>query len=109
MQLPDKKKSYITYWSPRARLNGKDKYYKTNRMYLVRTFLNIDEEDAFEFLIQYFDYLTKPENGNSYCLVDKNKDGNYVLPAKYFKSRLQEIIQLIGIDVLNVEKFHNLI
>ncbi|MFR1525115.1 MAG: DEAD/DEAH box helicase [Bacilli bacterium] len=88
LQLPDKKKSYITYWSPRARLNGKDKYYKTNRMYLVRTFLNIDEEDAFEFLIQYFDYLTKPENGNSYCLVDKNKDGNYVLPAKYFQVKI---------------------
>lgn len=88
LQSPEKKRSTISDWMPRNKNGKQDEYYKTNRLYYVTHFLNIDVKEASEFLDQYFDYLTKPEFGNSYCLIDKNKDGNYILPAKYFQVKI---------------------
>lgn len=88
LQAPDKKKSTIYDWSPRNKKGKHDDFYKTNRLYFVTNFLKIDAKEAAEVLDQYFDYLTKPEYGNLCCLEDKNKEGNYVLPAKYFQVRI---------------------
>ena len=44
-------------------------------MYYVCRTLGITEQESADFLQQYFDYLTKPEYGNNYCLDDINKDG----------------------------------
>lgn len=88
LQAPDKKKSTISDWSPRNKNGNPNVFYKTNRLYHVTHFLNINEKDATEFLDQYFDYLSKPEYDNLYYLDDKNKDGNYVLPAKYFQVKI---------------------
>lgn len=88
LQAPDKKKTIVSDWLPRNKTGNPDAFYKTNRLYYVTHFLNISEKEAAEFLEQYFDYLSKPDNGNPYCLEDKNKDGNYVLPAKYFQVKV---------------------
>ncbi len=84
LQAPDKKKSTVSNWTPKNKPGKLEEYYKPNRLYYVTNILKINERDAVDFLEQYFDYLTKPEYGNAYCLIDKNKDGNYVLPARYF-------------------------
>jgi superfamily II DNA or RNA helicase len=88
LQSPDKKKATVTDWIPRNKKNNKDEYYKTNKLYYVIKYLDLSEKDAAEFLEQYYDYLTDPENGNEYCMEDKNNDGTFVLPAKYFRVRI---------------------
>ena len=88
LQSPDKKRITVTDWSPRNKSGSHDEFYKTNKLYYVTHFLGISQKDAAEFLDQYFDYLTKPECGNSCCMVDKNKDGTYVLPAKYIQIQI---------------------
>lgn len=88
LQSPDKKKITVTDWSPRNKGGNQDEFYKTNKLYYVTQFLNVSQKEAAEFLDQYFDYLTKPEYGNSYCLIDKNKDGTYVLPARFMQVRI---------------------
>lgn len=88
LQSPDKKRSTVTDWVARNKKDKQDEYYKTNKLYYVMNYLNLSAKDAAEFLEQYFDYLTNPENGNNYCMEDKNNDGTYVLPAKYFRVRI---------------------
>lgn len=88
LQSPDKKKITVSDWMPRNKGGKKDQFYKTNKLYYVTHFLGISEAEASEFLDQYFDYLTKPENGNKYLMVDKNKDGTFVMPAKYFQVKI---------------------
>lgn len=83
MQSPDKKRATVSNWMPKSKANGKG-YYKSSRLYYVCTTLNISEERAIDFLIQYFDYISNPEYGNPYCMDDLNKDGTYVLRAKHF-------------------------
>lgn len=88
LQAPDKKRVTVTDWAPRNKGGNHDEFYKTNKLYYVTKFLGISQKKAADFLDQYFDYLTKPDYGNSYCLIDKNKDGTYVLPAKYIQVRI---------------------
>lgn len=88
LQSPDKKKITVTDWSPRNKSGNHDEFYKTNKLYYVTHFLGISQKNAAEFLDQYFDYLTKPECGNPYCMDDKNKDGTYVLPAKHIQIKI---------------------
>lgn len=88
LQSPDKKKTTVTDWSPRSKKANKNEFYRNNRLYYVTKSLKISEADAAEFLNEYFDYLTVPDNGNEYCFVDKNKDHTFVLPAKYFRIRV---------------------
>lgn len=84
LQSPDKKRKTVTDWMPHAKKGSNGGYYKTNRLYYVCNTLNISEKDAIDFLHQYFEYLTKPEYGNPFCLEDINKDNTYVLRAKNF-------------------------
>jgi len=88
MQSPDKKRSTVSNWAPRNKGSNAEEYYKTNRMYYVCNTLGVPEKDAFAFLKDYFDYLTKPEYGNSYCMEDPNRDGTYVMPAHHFRVRV---------------------
>lgn len=88
LQSPSKKRITVTDWLPRNKQGNHDEFYKTNKLYYVTHFLGISQKEAADFLDEYFEYLTKPENGNSYCMVDKNKDGTYVLPAKYMQVKI---------------------
>ncbi|MCH5323867.1 MAG: DEAD/DEAH box helicase [Eubacterium sp.] len=83
MQSPDKKRTTVSNWMPKSKGEGKG-FYKSNRLYYVCKTLNISEEQAVDFLTQYFEYLSKPELGNPYCMDDINKNGTYVLRAKNF-------------------------
>lgn len=78
-----KKKATISNWAPKNRKDKVDEYYISNKLYLVCRVLNIDQAGGYDFLKQYFDFLTDPEN-NAYCLEDINKNGTFVLPAKHF-------------------------
>lgn len=88
LQSPDKKRVTVTDWMPRNKNGKQDEFYKTNKLYYVMSFLEITAKEAYDFLNQYFEYLTKPDYGNEYCLIDKNKDGTYVLPSKYFRVKI---------------------
>lgn len=88
LQSPDAKKSTVMDWMPRNKGDKKDKFFKTNRLYYVTHFLGISEQEAVVFLEDYFDYLTKEDYGNNYLMVDKNKNGTFVMPAKYFRVRI---------------------
>lgn len=83
-------KSTITNWSPKTKNGKQNEFYKTNKLYYTTKLLKISEQEAANLLDQYFDYLTKPEYENQYCLIDKNKDGTYVLPAKYFEVKIAD-------------------
>ena len=87
LQSPDKKMSTVTDWVARTKKNKQNEFYKTNKLYYVMNYLKLSARDAAEFLEQYFEYLTDPEC-NSCCMVDKNNDGTYALPAKYFRVRI---------------------
>lgn len=78
--------SYVNSWMPKQKATGDKKYYKNSRLYYVINYLGISEENAVKFLELYFDYLTNPKN--PYCMIDKNKDKSYVLPAKYFRVKI---------------------
>ena len=88
MQSPDKKRATVSNWMPKSKHGGNGGYYKSNRLYYVCNILNIGEEEAIQFLEQYFEYLSKPEYGNLYCMDDVNKDGTYVIKAKNFLVRI---------------------
>lgn len=88
IQSPDKKKAIIVDWSPRNKKNKTDEFYRTNKMYYVMNYLHLSESDAATFLNDYFEYLTDPSIGNAYCMIDKNNDRTFVLPAKYFRVRI---------------------
>lgn len=81
---PENNKSHIIGWMPRSK-KGKNEFYRSNKLNYVMKCLNINEHEANDFLDEYFEYLTNPAGINEYCLEDKNKDGNYVLPAKYIQ------------------------
>lgn len=81
-------KTTISSWMPKHKNGKENDYFRTNKLYYVTHFLKIDNNCAIEFLDQFFDYLTKPECGNEYCMVDKNKDCTYVLPAKYLQVKI---------------------
>lgn len=83
MQSPDKKRATVSNWLPREKPN-KTGFYKSNRLHYVCSTLGISEEKAFDFLEQYFEYLSGPTCDNPYCMEDLNKDGTYVLRAKHF-------------------------
>lgn len=87
MQSPDKKRSTVSNWMPKSKGDNKG-YHKSNRLYYVCSILKISEKEAVDFLTNYFDYLSKPENGNPYCMDDLNKDGTYVLRAKHFNVKI---------------------
>lgn len=87
-QSSENKKATVSNWMPKNKLGKNNEYYKTNRLYYVMNFLNVGVEKAVDFLNQYFDYLTDEECGNKYLLIDKNKDGTYVIPAKYFQIKI---------------------
>lgn len=78
------KRSYIANWLPKQYKGKDDSYYTSYKLYITSKILKIDKEKASELLKNYWDYLTHPELGNSYCMVDINKDGTYSMPAKNF-------------------------
>lgn len=86
-QVPERKRSTVSNWMPRSKSNGNG-YYRSNRLYYVCSTLGISEEEAIDFLKQYFDYLSNPEYGNPYCMDDLNKDDTYVLRAKHFTVKI---------------------
>ena len=86
IQTSDKKKNTIFEWLPKHRQGKEEIFYKTNRLYYVKKYLNVDDEKAADFLEIYFDYLTS--TNNEYQLEDRNKDKTYAIPAKYFQVKI---------------------
>ena len=75
-------------WAPTAKTNKENEFYSNYKMYLICYTLNIDEKSANDFLKDYFDFLTKPEYGNNYCMRDLKRNGSYVMPVKYFRVKI---------------------
>lgn len=90
LKAPEDKRITVTSFAPRNKQGKQNEFYKTNKMYYVCRTLGITEQEAADFLQQYFDYLTKPEYGNNYCLDDINKDGTYVVRAKSFLVKINK-------------------
>lgn len=61
---------------------GERKYYRSNKLYITKKVLKLNDEKAVEFLEQYWDYLVSDEN--EYKLHTKDGKGYFVY-AKYFK------------------------
>ena len=85
IQSPDKRLSTVFEWSPKHLKGKEDKFVKTNRLYYVKRFLKLDDNQAAEFLDMYFDYLVENEE---YPLSDVNKDRTYAVPAKFFQVKI---------------------
>lgn len=83
IQDNDNKKKTIFEWSPKIKKGKINEYTKTIRLDITKKILKFNDENAANFLDQYFDYLT----ANEY-LIDKNKDNTYVLKASDFKVRI---------------------
>ena len=71
--------------TPFTTKSGEKKYYRSNKLLLTKKNLNLDDDNAVEFLSQYWDYLVS--DNNKYKLQTKDGKGYYV-PAKYFKANL---------------------
>ena len=68
--------------TPRILKSGEKKYYRSNKLWLTKKILKIDDEKAVEFLSNYWDYLVS--DNNEYKLQTNDGRG-YLLPAKSFK------------------------
>lgn len=79
----------ISGWMPKAKHGKNNEYYKSSKLYYVTKSLGISQKEAVDFLEQYFDFLIDSES-NKFHLVSPNKDGLYVIPAKYFKVLIPE-------------------
>ena len=88
LKSPDNKRITVASFAPRNKPGKNDEFYKNNKTYYVCRTLGIPESEAASFLKDYFDYLTKAEYGNIYCMEDINKDGTYVLRAKNFSIKI---------------------
>lgn len=84
----DDKTPSVSNWMPRSRGGNAEQYFKNNKMYYVTHSLKICEREAAEFLEAYFDYLTKPENGNPCCMIASGNGQTYVMPAKFFEVQI---------------------
>ena len=62
--------------------SGEKKYYHSNKLLLTKKILNIDDENAVDFLSNYWDYLVS--DNNEYKLQTKDGKG-YSVPARFFK------------------------
>ena len=72
----NKNSQLVTNWLPTQKNNASKTFYKTNKLYYTMKYLNCNEEKAYEFLKNYYQYLTEPQFGNEYLLVDPNKEKN---------------------------------
>ncbi|MDD3960511.1 MAG: DEAD/DEAH box helicase [Bacteroidales bacterium] len=69
--------------TPRTLKSGEKKYYRSNKLFLTKKVLNIDDENAVDFLSNYWDYLVS--DNNEYKLQTKDGKG-YSVPARFFKA-----------------------
>lgn len=58
--------------------NGEQKYYRQNKMGVVKDFLRVDDEGAIEFLGSYWDYLTGKAMPNPYPLQTSDGRGYFM-------------------------------
>jgi Distinct helicase family with a unique C-terminal domain including a metal-binding cysteine cluster len=69
--------------TPYTLKNGEKKYYRSNKLWLTKKILKLDDDNAVNFLSNYWDYLVS--DSNKYKLQTKDGKG-YFLPAKYFNT-----------------------
>lgn len=58
--------------------NGEQKYYRQNKMGVVKDFLRVDDEGAIEFLDNYWDYITGKVMPNLYPLQTSDGRGYFM-------------------------------
>lgn len=69
--------------TPRLLKSGEKTYYRSNKLFITKRTLNLDDEGAVEFLSNYWDFLIS--DSNKYKL--KSEDGKgYYIPARHFKT-----------------------
>lgn len=71
--------------TPRILKSGEKKYYRSNKLLLTKKILNLNDDNAVEFLSNYWDYLVS--DNNKYKLQTNDGKGHFV-PANYFKTNL---------------------
>lgn len=58
--------------------NGEKKYYRQNKMEVVKDFLQVDDQEAYDFLDNYWDYLTGKAMPNNYSLQTSDGRGYFM-------------------------------
>lgn len=69
--------------TPYTLKSGEKKYYRSNKLLITKKILNLDDNNAVEFLSHYWDYLVS--DSNKYKLQTNDGKG-YFVPAKFFKT-----------------------
>jgi len=87
----------------RQKVNGEMSYYNSNKLTLTKNFLKITDEEAVEFLDNYWEGVLKSGN---YPIISKDGKGYYI-PAKCFKIFLGKNAKLWKCDICqNVTQFN---
>lgn len=73
-------------WMPKAKRSGDGYNDMLKRLHCTKEILHINDEEAYEFLDQYFDYLKN--ESNPHPIVSKLKDGSFALCGKDIEVRL---------------------
>ncbi|HZK69745.1 MAG TPA: Zn-binding domain-containing protein, partial [Paludibacter sp.] len=71
--------------TPKTLKSGEKKYYRSNKLLLTKKNLNLNDDNAVEFLSNYWDYLVS--DSNKYKLQTNDGKG-YFVPANYFTTNL---------------------
>lgn len=69
--------------TPYTLKSGEKKYYRSNKLVLTKQILKLNDDEAVDFLSNYWDYLVS--DSNKFKLQTKDGKG-YFVPANYFKS-----------------------
>lgn len=70
--------------TPYTLKSGEQKYYRSNKLTITKQVLKLDDDNAAEFLSNYWDYLVS--DSNKYKLQTKDGKG-YFIPAKFFNAK----------------------
>jgi len=65
--------------------DGSEKYYRQNKLIVVKHCLHVDDDEAVEFIKDYWAYLV--DTNNQYCLCTSDGRG-YCMPAAYIRVHL---------------------
>ena len=77
----------ISSWLPKAKPGKSGEYFSNNRMSYIMESLHVSQQEAYDFLEIYFNDVLIGD-ANDYSMIDKNQNGTYVLPAKFFVVRI---------------------
>mgnify|MGYP005758304317 CR=1 FL=1 len=77
-------KSYLP--AEQTKKNGEQRYYASKKLSITKDFLRVSDEEAVNFLKEYWEYLVSPDD-NKYCLQTSDGRG-YYMKASSIRVRL---------------------